>query len=264
MRRSAYFIILLLAISVGVVSCEKVIDLDLNTADTKLVIEANITNTTDSQFVKISRSVPFDQSNNFPPVSGAAVHFADERGRVFPLEEKEPGLYFVSRLTGRPGITYYLRVLVDDKEYTASSKMPEQIYIDSLGITVNTFFDEEQKVVQVIYSDRPEVKNYYRFLLKINNFPTKSYFVFDDNFTDGRSVVRDLFDFDLEPQSGDVATIEMQCIDPVMFRYWLGLSQNESRGGASTIPANPVSNISNGALGYFSAHTSQLEDLDIP
>lgn len=255
---------LLLAISAGMVSCEKVIDLDLNKADAKLVIEANITNSTEVQFVKISRSVPFDQSNKFPPVSGAVVHFADERGRVFHLEEKEPGLYVANRFTGRPGITYYLRVLVDDKEYTASSKMPDQVYIDSLGITMNTLFDEEQKIVQAIYSDPPEVKNYYRFLLKINGFPTKSYFVFDDNFTDGRSVVRDLFDFDLEPQSGDEATIEMQCIDPVIFRYWLGLSQNESRGGASTIPANPVSNISNGALGYFSAHTSQLETLDIP
>lgn len=263
MKASIYLAVLFL-ISVGMISCEKVIDINLDKAESKLVIEANITNSTDSQLVIISRSVPFDQSNDFPAVSGAVVHIADDNGRIFPLVEKEPGIYIARRLTGRPGVTYYLRVLVDDKEYIASSKMPNQVDIDSLGITVNTFFDEEQKVVQAVYSDPAEVKNYYRFLLSINGIKTESYFVFDDNFTDGRSVVRDLFDFDLEPETGDEATIVMQCIDPVMYRYWVGQSQNESRGGASTIPANPVTNISNGALGYFSAHTSQKEVIEIP
>ena len=246
-------------------SCEKVVDINLKDAEPKLVIEGVVTNRVDSQIVKIKRSVLFGEANEFPDVSGATVTITDlTTNRVFNLLERRAGIYTAKNFVGRSGRTYQLKVRVYDEEYVAVSTMPDQVNIDSLGITSSVIFGKDQRTVQVLFSDPISVKNYYRFTLKINGKLSKNIFSFDDNFTNGKKVIRELFDFDLNANRGDKVELEMQCIDPVVFRYWQGLDQNEGRGGASTTPANPVSNISNGALGYFSAHTRQNEAITIP
>lgn len=260
-----YLFITLVFTGIALASCEKVIDVDLKDASPIIVIEGTVTNRADSQIVRIHRSVPFGEPNDFPEVTGAIVTIFDNtNGRLITLRERRPGFYMARNFTGRSGITYKLRVETNGEVFTASSTMPNHVNIDSLGVSVSSFLGEEQKTVQLLYTDPPGVKNYFRFHLNINGKASENIFAYDDNFTDGRMVTRELFDFDLNAKTGDTAEIEMQCIDPVIFRYWQGLDQNENRGGASTTPANPVSNISNGALGYFSAHTQQKETIVIP
>jgi len=264
LKNIIYKVFLLVFTVIVCTSCEKVIDVNLNNASSVVVIEGVVTNRADSQYVQIHRTVNFDEPNTFPAVTGAIVTIADNNGRVVTLKERRPGFYMTHNFVGRSGNTYSLKVVANGKEYTARSTMPEQVNIDSMGVSVTTFFGEEHKTLQLIYNDPAGVKNYYRFKLKINGVSSDNIFAFDDNFNDGRAVNRELFDLDLDAKSGDRAEIEMQCIDAAVFRYWQGLDQNQNRGGASTTPANPVSNISNGALGYFSAHTVQNEEIIIP
>jgi hypothetical protein len=85
-----------------------------------------------------------------------------------------------------------------------------------------------------------------------------------DFFTDGKYVKRDLFLSgyeDLEIESGDQVVVEMQCIDEQIYTYWRSLEQQYASGNPNdvTTPANPPTNWSNRALGYFSAHTTQTE-----
>ena len=47
----------------------------------------------------------------------------------------------------------------------------------------------------------------------------------------------------------------MQCIDNAVYKYWFSLNQSATGTSQSASPANAVSNISGGALGYFSVHT---------
>ena len=49
---------------------------------------------------------------------------------------------------------------------------------------------------------------------------------------------------------GDVISVWLECIDKGVFEYFRTAN---SEGGQNASPANPVSNITNGALGYFSA-----------
>ncbi len=245
-------------------SCKKVIEVDIRDAKPALVIEASITNQTDSQVVRLSRSVPFGEVNGFNSVSDALVRVTDENGLVYTFRERSPGIYSNRRLTGVPGTRYLLEVELDGQEYSAVSTMPQQVQVDSVGISVTTIFDRDQKSVQLLFTDPPGKKNYYRYRLEINDQRSRNMFPFNDDFTDGRRVTRELFDLDLDAKTGDTARVEMQCIDAAMYRYFQGVDQNENRGGASTTPANPLSNISNGALGYFSAHTVQREVIIIP
>jgi hypothetical protein len=58
----------------------------------------------------------------------------------------------------------------------------------------------------------------------------------------------------------------MQSVDMPIFNYFKalpGVTLNGEYSGGGVPPANPVNNISNGALGYFSAHTSEMKTIII-
>lgn len=262
MRSFILFFFGLLIISAT--SCEKVINVDLEDSDTLLVIEGVINNRTDTQFVKITSSVRVGDASVFPGVSGATVTVTDDHGGSYTFRERAPGIYSSRRLRGVENFTYNLKVLHNGKEYTAQCKMPAQVNVDSVGFLKTTFFGRERLSIQLLYQDPIAVRNYYRFIMDINRVKNNTIFVFSDDFTDGKQVKRELADPDVEIKSGDEISIEMQSISQPIYKFWEGLSQNESRGGASITPGNPVSNISNGALGYFSAQTSQVKSTIVP
>ena len=56
--------------------------------------------------------------------------------------------------------------------------------------------------------------------------------------------------------------IEIDHIDEKVYNYWFSLSQNVN--DATAAPANPVTNLSNGALGYFSAFSRSSVEGIVP
>lgn len=251
-------LITFLALAMLFLSCTKVIEIDFNNAAEKLVVEGNLTNFNSTQTVKLSKSVAITDANNFPAVSGATVTITSD-GRVYPLPEKSPGTYVITTLRGQSAKTYQLNIVTGNQTYTATSTMPNVVRLDSLGLNTTTFGSKQTLSPSVYYADPAATTNYYRFILTVNTVPSKEYFIYNDELTNGRVISRDLRDFDVGLVSGDRVSVEMQSIDKNIYQYWNGLSQNENRGGASTTPANPISNVSNGALGYFSAHTVQIK-----
>lgn len=267
MLKHIKYLSLLAAVSFSICSCEKVIDVKLNTSANQMVIEGNITNQLGQQVIKISQSVPYTESNNYPPVTGATVNVTDDEGRSYIFNESAPGIYTFGSMAGKPGRTYTMKVNVTNTLYTASSTMPDSVLIDSLDVKVFNFGDESQKQAQVHYRDPSGIANYYRFVLKVNDIQSKQVYSENDRFTDGNNVPSVLFysgnnDDEDELKSGDKVDIEMQCIDKEIFTYWNTLSQQTQNGpGGGTTPGNPPSNISNNALGYFSAHTVSRKEM---
>ena len=106
--------------------------------------------------------------------------------------------------------------------------------------------------------------NSYRFVLNINGEPIKDYFVWNDNTNNGGINTRPLRT-NGTIKSGDVVSVEMQSVDETAYLYYFALSQLAGNGpGGGTTPSNPPNNISGGALGLFSAHTSQSKSIVIP
>ncbi len=68
----------------------------------------------------------------------------------------------------------------------------------------------------------------------------------------------------IKVRSKDTVMVEMRCIDKAVYDYFYSLDQISSTNGNSATPANPVSNILGGALGYFSAHTVRKVAAVIP
>jgi Domain of unknown function (DUF4249) len=247
-------------------SCTKVIELDLNSSDPQIVIEGNIGTTGDSALIKITKSVNFDDSNNFPLVQNAIVTVSDDAGNSAILVESSPGNYSSSTFWGVVGRTYYLNVSSEGKTFTAQSVIPIQVNFDSLMVEKITSTggghgggqgSGTSYKVTVQYADPSNQTNYYRFLEYHNGESQGNIFVFDDRLTNGQSVSVDLISFNRKLNSGDTLTIEMQCIDKPVYEYFHSFGNLFGGPQNASTPANPYTNIIGSKLGYFSAHTTQ-------
>jgi hypothetical protein len=253
-----YYTALLLTLLIAA-SCRKVINLDLGNNTGQLVIEGNITNVPGTQYVKLSRNVPFTSTNTYPAVTGATVIFDNNHGKRYPLTEGPAGTYALNNAYGAVGRTYTLIVTTDGKTYTANSTMPEVVVLDSISFK-SSIFDggKNRRQVTVYFQDPPDVANQYRFVLSVNKVQVKSIFAFDDEFINGKYVNLDLQQNDIDIYPKDTVNVEMQCIDKPIYTYWYTLMQQQGNNpGGAVAPANPPTNITPAALGYFSAHTTQ-------
>lgn len=257
----------LLAISLS--SCEKVIDIDLNSQNPQLVIEANFSNADSICTVQLSKTVNFSDSNTFPTVSNAVVILSDNLGHRDTLDEVNgAGLYGTNRIAGIPGLSYTLEVQAEGKIYIANNTMPQAVALDSVYTEESLFGgpDADRLSLVPVYTDPAGQGNNYKFVVYKNGNRKKGIFITDDAFTDGQANAQPLFGGEFKLNTGDIATVELQCIDAGTYLYYYSLLQVSSNGGpsGSAAPANPVSNFSGGCLGYFNAHTSSSYTITIP
>lgn len=231
-------------------SCEEVIDLQLRDSEPVLMIEGTVSNLREWQEVKLSQTVSFDSELRKMPIGGAQVFLRENDDTWRKLREIEEGRYVVNDFKGRPGITYSLRVEYDEETYESTSKMPEVVRVDSTGVSVVSF-DEVRRTPLVLFQDPPAETNYYYFQLEINDQVVPSLFLYNDKFNNGKYVTINLDDFELNLNPLDSVVIELRNINEGSYNFWKGV---QSQTGASASPGNPPSNISNGALGYFSTY----------
>ena len=251
-------------------ACQKEIDLDLEDQSGNIVIEGNITNQPGPYFVKITRSVAFTQDNQYPAVTGATVIISDNTGQTETLQYAGNGKYMTSSaFVGASGRTYTLKIEADGKQYTAQSTMPEAVAFEGLEQDSFTFGGKISYTLLPVFTDPPTLGNRYLFSFTINDLPKKSLNVFSDNINNGLPNQRPLIlpnddndGADHEVVAGDTIHVEMQCIDTNVFTFYSALL-DIAGGGSGVTPANPPSNISNGALGYFSAHTLSKQSVVI-
>jgi len=246
------------------VSCQKVIDLKVKDADKKYVIEGNVTDQPGPYTVTISNTTTFNSSWQFQGVGGASVTLKDDAGNSELLHESETGIYRTSTFTGVPGRTYDLHVTIGEKTFTSSSTMPLRVSFDSLYVREIVNFTKKVKAAVPIFTDPKGQGNSYRFNQYVNGRLDKVFYYLNDDFTDGQMNTFALLqpDPDSTLRSNDILEVDMQCIDKAMYKYWFSLDQSSS-GQGNSIPGNPVTNIQGGALGYFSAHTSQRRSLTV-
>ena len=114
-------------------SCEEVIELDLNTADQRFVIEAILTDQANGARIAISKTKSYASENEFNGISGAVVEITDELGRVTRITEStKKGIYTNATLKGVPTKIYQLKVVIEGKTFTANSTMPNVVRLDEV------------------------------------------------------------------------------------------------------------------------------------
>jgi hypothetical protein len=244
-------------------NCEKVIDLDLKTAASQLVIEGNLADDGRPCQVTLNRSTNYTDTNNFQAVRGATMTLTDNAGGQEVLRESTstPGQYAGATLLGVPGRTYTLRVETGGTAYVATSTLPAPVVpFDRLSTQLSAVGNRIQAVVE--FNDPAGQPNSYLYRQYRN-----------DQFNDGKKVTQVLRNMgppndpnDLNKLvSGDSLRVEMQNIDAGVYEYFRTLNLILTTNPATaTTPANPTSNFSGGVLGYFSAHSRRVRTIKVP
>lgn len=247
--------------------CEKIVHLDYNDNQSKIIIEGNITNEAGPYYVKLTKSIPISETGINPAVDGAVVTISDDAGNSETLTAEGNGVYSTQALLGTEGRTYTLTVKIADEVYVAQSTMPQRVPFDAVKIdTVTVMGDLEYNLVPV-YTDPMEKGNNYRFVLSVNNALINQHFVQNDDLRNGEVNTSrlEVNDDDLKLAPGDVVEVTMECVDKNVALYYTTLAlMTDSGPGGGTTPNNPPNNISNGALGLFSAHTVETKTVTIP
>ena len=250
--------------------CQQVVSIDLNTANPRVVVEGNIKDQPGpySVFLSMTGSY-FDSTIATPPISYAQVVITDDQGNRDTLKEVTSGTYQSSTLVGVSGRTYMLSVKADGKEYTATSAMPTKVFIDSLyALPRKGFGGESGYDIYVIFKDPPELGNYYRInarssaVIPADSIDGRRYRLFTDKLTNGNEMTERIR-AGRNVSVGDTITIELCSIDKASYDYYHTLSDilSSDRSPTSLSPANPNSNISGNALGYFAAYTVDTKQI---
>lgn len=267
-------IIYMLVIS-GLWQCTERIEIAVDSSFTRLVVEGYINTDTMQHSVRLSKSG--DYFNNKPAlsVSGAIVSISDGDSMVLLSEsQRYPGTYLTDPgIYGVPGKTYTLmisQVDVDEngvfEEYYASSELEPVNSIDS--IQLEQVEGNHYNIYQILmFAWDPPVKNFYAFkVLKNGVLITDSLdeiivqddVYFNGNFTYGiPSQFLDQNEEDEIIMPGDTITFEINGITEEYYKFVME-AQSEifyQTPLFSGPPANISSNITNDAVGFFTAYS---------
>lgn len=243
----------------ALVSCEKVIEVDLSGAKKAIVIEATITNERIPFQVLVSTTSPYFGAGTANPVSGAKVSVRIENGKPRYYSETDPGVYILDKTWATPGYNYIIEVEYNGITYSANSFLNEPVPIAQLGFAYFNglgFFDNGYQVSCNIV-DPVDAENYYRLKYYVNGKQINNngeISLYSDKLFNGREV--GLGQRTLVFQETDTLTLELQSIDKAAYDYFSTLENiTTTDWQQSAAPANPISNFNNGALGYFSAYS---------
>ncbi|MGS2764512.1 DUF4249 domain-containing protein [Sinomicrobium sp. M5D2P9] len=251
--------IFLFSILACLVSCEDVVDIDLDTEEPRLVIDAGIEwiKGTDGsrQTIRLSTTTDY-YSGEIPPVSGAVVYVSNNDGATFDFTETPgTGIYVCTDFTPVIGETYGLTVIVDEQTYTASEKLVNVPEITRIEQDYDGGFMEDNIEVKFYYQDNPEENNHYMAKFNTDFLIYPEYNIDDDKFTQGNEMFNSFSHEDLE--IGNRVDISLYGISERFYSYMSLILETANGNPFSTPPANVRGNIINAtdetnyAYGYF-------------
>lgn len=257
---------LIIGVSAFLVSCKKVVYLDLKSVSPQIVIDADISDAYHHMQVQISTSVDYYAANVFPSISNALVYIKDSTDhRTDTLKHLSNGLY-AGRFYGKPKHLYYLYVKVNGAEYTSLAQMPTKTEPDSVRFRKRTLFGQDIINPVVYFQDNAADENYYQFKQSIYRLSKVSSFALSDRLSNGRYISYTIRNDSSYLRSGDTVLITMSCLNKASYAYFNVLENvtTDNSGFSSSAPYNPPSNISNGSLGLFNVHTEYRQKVVVP
>lgn len=259
------YIILLSVVAFSFTSCEEVIDVNLDTAKPRLVIDAALKweKGTDgaTQMIKLTTTAGyFDET--VPTVSGATVFVTNSTEQVFDFLELSPntGDYICDNFIPVLNETYTLTVIQNGTTYTATDKMVSVPVIDKIEQKDDGGFGGENIEIKFFYTDNGATDDFYLSSAKLSNAAKPVYGVSNDVLYQGNQFFN-IYSSD-ELKSGKTLHYSLSGISEGYFNYLqvlLSIAGNSGGGPFQSPPATVRGNIvnttdiDNYCLGYFSA-----------
>ena len=239
-------------------ACEKVIELDLDTQEKELVIDAHIDwekgTTGQEQTILLSYTQPYYSQEAPEGASGATVLVADNQGNIFPFVEHIAGTYKNANFSPALGRRYALIVQYQGKEYVASDILKEvpQLTEDNITQSNDGGFTRDQIMLTLRFDANPNERNNFVLRIKASSDGVTRIYGFNDRyFPDGRfsSKILSLSSKEEEKfKPGDTVEITLFRVSETYMNYIRVLSNNSSNNaGLFSIPNRVRGNIVNHA-----------------
>lgn len=260
--KSVLLLLTILTSSFSFISCEDVIDVDLNTAAPKLVIDASIKwqkgTLGDEQTIKLSTTTGYFE-NVIPAVSGAIVYITDSNSIQYDFNEDiGTGNYICTNFNPVLNETYVLTVIHDGQTYLATENLIPSPTIDSVNQNDEGGFTGEDIEVKFFFQDNGLLDNFYLVQFNTSFLSLPEYDVVDDEFFQGNQMFGLYSNEDLK--AADELTFTLHGISERYYNYMnvlLGVAGNNGGSPFQTPPTTVRGNIvnqtnfNNYALGYF-------------
>lgn len=259
--KTTLLIISIIISSIGLISCEDVVDVDLNTAAPKLVIDASIKwqkgTLGDEQTIKLSTTTGYFE-NTIPTVSGAIVFITDSNSIQYDFNEDiGTGNYICTNFNPVLNETYVLTVIHDGQTYLATENLIPSPTIDTVEQNDEGGFTGDEIEVKFFFQDDGLVDNFYLIQFNPSFLNLPEYDVVDDEFFQGNQMFGLYFNEDLEV--ADELTFTLHGISERYYNYMnvlLGVAGNSGgpfQAPPATVRGNIVNqtNFDNYALGFF-------------
>ena len=263
-------IISLLAILL-LISCEDKVNVALDTANPKLVIDATIlrqkgTSGSD-QTIKLTTTTDY-YSNVIPTVSGATVYIIDLSSLLAVVyqfnESPNTGEYVCNSFVPVINHNYMLTVIYNGQTYKSTEKLLATPTIDTIEQTTVQGFGGDEIQVKFFYQDNGSEDNNYLIGVKNSTKVIPEYGVLKDEFFQGNQMFG--FYSNDKLKAGNQLFFSLEGISTKYYNYMNKLLNIAGSGGGSpfsTPPATLRGNIINQTneneypLGYF--HLSEID-----
>ena len=244
-------------------------------SDEIVVVEGWITDELKQHWVKLSRTVSFQDTRSEVPIEDATVMIEEfdksnsMLTQTLPLSYASDGNYMTDETIGETDKKYQLIVQLASGEHITSNQQPMAIVptVDSLAIdffvrrNTDTGLNEDIYYPIVGFSDPAEQTNYYRYRASKNGnalIEPHKLELLSDQFINGQ---QEFFDNlpSLEYSLGDMMNIELHSLSKEAFGFLKLLKlQTTSLGSSSgTSPATLKGNLTSSddqlVLGFFGA-----------
>lgn len=240
-------------------SCEDVVKLDLETGETRIVVDAEIIwkkgTTGSEQVIKVSKTAPY-YNNTTPKVSGAKVKITNSKGDIFIFNEKEPGFYVCTNFVPVINMDYALSVEAEGQSFTATEKLISVTPIDRIEQKlVPDVGGDDLYEIGFFFKDPIDQVNFYLTDYKTDVLIFPTYTLLDDELFNGNEINPRFSDTKLKP--GKSVAVINRGVSKNFYNYMSLLLEIYGGSPFSIPPGNIRGNIinttnaNNFAFGYF-------------
>lgn len=252
-------ILIIALVATSLFGCKKV-EFDPNLSEYNknlLVVEGLITNSSEFQYVKLTRTASYMGNQEIVAVNDASVRVECD-GTTYTFMNSGNGKYEApAGFVGEIGKTYHLMISQGGNLYESSSTMKQPLIIDSINM-IKDDYNKKKYMINAWFQDNMDKDEYFLFKYAINNtlqdsikqwgryldILSNNYYFEDVTVTNNVNAIFgdsiSLYTFSISKEYFDFLTVaEKNMQEPIPFLPPPG--------------ARIKGNVSNGALGFFQA-----------
>ena len=280
------------------VSCQKVVHINLGTSPTQIVVEGAV-ETNIPPYVVLTSTIGFFSKVNLSTLQNSFIHGANvtvndgtktvtlKEYTIDTLNGNKFYVYTVDTsnavniMLGAVNKFYTLTIIYNGQTYTSVTKIPNVKGLDSLWFASPVFKDSKtpDSAVQLFvnYTDPDTAGNYVQYYTKRNSEQYYQSGLYSDVLVNGETVRNiDLFaGYDDSTHAngdslsyfypGDTVTLKWCEIDKNAYNFWSSyIYANNALGNPFASPINLQTNISNGGVGIWQGFGSVFYTIVVP